>query len=94
MSATLTHSNMFSGKCILCRQQNFEVSSFTRLLLIVLLFQYFALAHHQCRWNYNDQDDVRNVDNKMDEYDIPNDVMWLDIEHTDSKKYVLNVTVV
>ncbi|XP_069692372.1 neutral alpha-glucosidase AB [Periplaneta americana] len=49
--------------------------------------QYFALGHHQCRWNYNDQDDVRNVDNKFDEYDIPNDVMWLDIEHTDNKKY-------
>jgi hypothetical protein len=30
----------------------------------------------------------------MDEYDIPNDVMWLDIEHADSKKYVLKVTVV
>jgi hypothetical protein len=58
------------------------------------MFQYFTLAHHQCRWNYNDQDDVRNVDNKMDEYDIPNDVMWLDIEHTDSKKYVLKVIVV
>jgi alpha-glucosidase (family GH31 glycosyl hydrolase) len=56
------------------------------------MFQYFALGHHQCRWNYNDQDDVRMVDNMMDEYDIPNDVMWLDIEHTDSKKYVLNVT--
>jgi hypothetical protein len=61
----------------------------TIYLLIVLLFQYFALAHHQCRWNYNDQDDVRNVDNKMDEYDIPNDVMWLDIEHTDTKRYML-----
>lgn len=56
------------------------------------MFQYFALGYHQCRWNYNDQDDVRNVDSKMDEHDIPNDVMWLDIEHTDSKKYVLKVT--
>ena len=40
-----------------------------------------------CRWNYNDQADVTAVDNKFDEHDIPMDVMWLDIEHTDGKKY-------
>ncbi|KAJ9579720.1 hypothetical protein L9F63_004646 [Diploptera punctata] len=60
---------------------------YTKLTGTAPLPQYFALAHHQSRWNYNDQDDVRNVDNKFDEYDIPNDVMWLDIEHTDGKKY-------
>lgn len=49
--------------------------------------QLFALGYHQCRWNYNDQDDVKNVADKFDEYDIPMDAMWLDIEHTDSKKY-------
>ena len=27
------------------------------------------------------------VDGKFDEHDIPMDVMWLDIEHTDGKKY-------
>ena len=47
----------------------------------------FSIAFHQCRWNYNDQDDVRMVNEKFDEYDIPMDVMWLDIEHTDGKKY-------
>ena len=47
----------------------------------------FAIAYHQCRWNYNDQDDVNNVAAKFDEHDIPMDVMWLDIEHTDGKKY-------
>ena len=40
-----------------------------------------------CRWNYNDQADVIAVDSKFDEHDIPMDVMWLDIEHTDGKKY-------
>ena len=40
-----------------------------------------------CRWNYNDQADVTAVDSKFDEHDIPMDVMWLDIEHTDGKKY-------
>lgn len=47
----------------------------------------FSLAYHQCRWNYNDQDDVKMVSDKFDEHDIPMDIMWLDIEHTDAKKY-------
>lgn len=29
-----------------------------------------------------------SVDNGFDEHDIPYDVLWLDIEHTDGKKYV------
>ena len=28
------------------------------------------------------------MDNGFDEHDIPYDVLWLDIEHTDGKKYV------
>jgi len=40
---------------------------------------HFSLAYHQCRWNYNDQEDVRSVAEKFDENDIPMDVMWLDI---------------
>lgn len=46
-----------------------------------------ALAYHQCRWNYNDQDDVKAVDQGFDEHDIPYDFIWLDIEHTDGKRY-------
>ncbi|CAH9070990.1 unnamed protein product [Cuscuta epithymum] len=49
--------------------------------------QMFAIAYHQCRWNYRDEEDVYNVDSKFDEHDIPYDVLWLDIEHTDGKKY-------
>ncbi|XP_065140489.2 neutral alpha-glucosidase AB isoform X2 [Paramisgurnus dabryanus] len=46
-----------------------------------------ALAYHQCRWNYNDQEDVKSVDQGFDEHDIPYDFIWLDIEHTDGKRY-------
>lgn len=49
--------------------------------------QLFSLAYHQCRWNYNDEDDVAGVDAGFDEHDIPLDVIWLDIEHTDGKRY-------
>ena len=79
------------------------------------------LGYHQCRWNYNDEKDVKayallvlvlvvasklshtrfticlldehlstrvcSVDEQMDEYDIPYDVIWLDIEYTDGKRY-------
>ncbi|XP_068182026.1 neutral alpha-glucosidase AB isoform X3 [Antennarius striatus] len=46
-----------------------------------------AIAYHQCRWNYNDQEDVQAVDAGFDEHDIPYDFIWLDIEHTDGKRY-------
>ncbi|EYC26665.1 hypothetical protein Y032_0010g897 [Ancylostoma ceylanicum] len=47
----------------------------------------FALAYHQSRWNYNDQKDVKEVHEGFDQHDIPLDVLWLDIEHTDGKRY-------
>lgn len=47
----------------------------------------FALGYHQCRWNYKDSKDVLSVDNGFDSHGIPYDVIWLDIEHTDDKRY-------
>lgn len=49
--------------------------------------QEFAIGYHQCRWNYVTDDDVKDVDRKMDKHKIPYDVIWLDIEYTDGKKY-------
>ncbi|EDW81853.1 uncharacterized protein Dwil_GK25479 [Drosophila willistoni] len=49
--------------------------------------QLFSLGYHQSRWNYNDERDVASVSSKFDEYDIPMDTMWLDIEYTDGKRY-------
>jgi alpha 1,3-glucosidase len=49
--------------------------------------QQFAIAYHQCRWNYVTDEDVKEVDRKFDRYQIPYDVIWLDIEYTDGKKY-------
>ncbi|WWC69177.1 uncharacterized protein I206_103113 [Kwoniella pini CBS 10737] len=47
----------------------------------------WSTAYHQCRWNYNDEDDVLTVDKKFDEHDIPLDVTWLDIEYAADRKY-------
>ncbi|KAH0620644.1 hypothetical protein JD844_021310, partial [Phrynosoma platyrhinos] len=47
----------------------------------------FSLGYHQCRWNYEDEKDVEGVDAGFDVFSIPYDVIWLDIEHTDGKRY-------
>jgi len=62
-------------------------TSYTRLTGRQHLPPLFAISYHQCRWNYNDEADVFAVDTAFDEHDIPYDVLWLDIEHTDGKKY-------
>ena len=38
--------------------------------------QRFAVAYHQCRWNYKSQEDVAEVDAGFDKHDIPYDVLW------------------
>lgn len=48
----------------------------------------FSLGYHQCRWNYKNVADVLAVQDKFDENDMPVDVIWLDIEHTDGKRYM------
>ncbi|KAJ7295993.1 hypothetical protein O6H91_Y150800 [Diphasiastrum complanatum] len=63
------------------------VKQYTSVTGTTTIPQYFATAYHQCRWNYKDEADVKHVDSKFDEFDIPYDVIWLDIEHTDGKKY-------
>lgn len=47
----------------------------------------FSIAYHQCRWNYNDEQDVKNVNAGFEEHQLPMDVLWLDIEHTSDKRY-------
>ncbi|XP_050236939.1 probable glucan 1,3-alpha-glucosidase [Mercurialis annua] len=63
------------------------VSQYTSVTGNPSMPQLFSIAYHQCRWNYRDEEDVANVDSKFDEHDIPYDVLWLDIEHTDGKRY-------
>ena len=53
----------------------------------VLMPPLFSLGYHQCRWNYQSVEDALQINENFDKYNIPYDVLWLDIEHTDSKKY-------
>nr|POE72871.1 glucosidase 2 subunit alpha [Quercus suber] len=63
------------------------IGAYTDLTGYTQLPQQFAIAYHQCRWNYVTDEDVRDVDRKFDKHRIPYDVIWLDIEYTDGKKY-------
>lgn len=49
----------------------------------------WALGYHQCRWNYVSSDDVRSVQKRFDEEDMPVDVFWLDIEYSEEHKYMI-----
>nr|XP_029729830.1 neutral alpha-glucosidase AB-like [Aedes albopictus] len=49
--------------------------------------QMYALGYHQSRWNYDNESDVALIDQKFEEYNIPLDCVWLDIEYTDGKRY-------
>ncbi|GAM21733.1 hypothetical protein SAMD00019534_049080, partial [Acytostelium subglobosum LB1] len=62
-------------------------SQYAALTGTTALPQLFSLGYHQCRWNYVSQQDVEEVDSGFDDNSIPYDVMWLDIEHTNEKRY-------
>lgn len=63
------------------------VGAYTELTGYTQLPNDFSIGHHQCRWNYVTDEDVKDVDRKFDKNRIPYDVIWLDIEYTDGKKY-------
>lgn len=46
-----------------------------------------TIGYHQSRWNYNNELDLLNVQDMMDSNHIPMDVLWLDLEYTDSRKF-------
>jgi len=48
----------------------------------------WSLGYHQCRWNYDDEADVRAVNQGFRDHAVPCDVIWLDIEHTRGKRYL------
>ncbi|KAJ3147439.1 hypothetical protein HDU86_007989 [Geranomyces michiganensis] len=49
--------------------------------------QRFALGYHQCRYSYMSQEDALEVNSGFDKYEIPYDVLWLDIDHTAGMRY-------
>ncbi|KAJ6110388.1 hypothetical protein N7486_002623 [Penicillium sp. IBT 16267x] len=92
-SKTTTHTHWFSesGRIdlfVFLGPSPQEISkTYGQLTGYTQLPQHFAIAYHQCRWNYVTDEDVKEVDAKFDKYQIPYDVIWLDLEYTDDRKY-------
>ncbi|KAA6368761.1 MAG: Alpha-glucosidase, partial [Streblomastix strix] len=63
------------------------IQNYAQLVGTTALPPLFSLGYHQCRWNYNDENDCNEVMDNLDADQIPYDVLWLDIEHTDGKRY-------
>ena len=63
------------------------IASYAQLTGTTQLPPEFSLGYHQCRWNYVSDEDVKDVDAKFDKHNFPYDVIWLDIEYADGKKY-------
>ena len=63
------------------------VSTFTALTGRPQLVPYWALAFHQCRWGYMTAKEVSEVSEGLDQLLVPHDVLWLDLDHIDDRKY-------
>ncbi|KAN0130738.1 Glycoside hydrolase family 31, partial [Lactarius tabidus] len=50
---------------------------------------HWALGCHQCRWDYVSSDDVRGVQKRFDEEDMPVDILWLDIEYSKDHQHMI-----
>ena len=44
----------------------------------------WAIGHHQCRWGYEREEDFRRLAARFQEHDIPNGVLWYDIDYMDA----------
>lgn len=62
---------------------------YSKLTGTPVLPAYWSLGYHQCRWNYISSGDVRTVQKRFDEEDMPVDVFWLDIEYAEDHKYFM-----
>ncbi|KAJ7062400.1 glycosyl hydrolases family 31-domain-containing protein [Mycena amicta] len=64
-------------------------AQYARLTGIPVLPPHWSLGYHQYRWNYISSDDVRTVQKRFDEEDMPVDVFWLDIEYSEEHNYFI-----
>ena len=48
----------------------------------------FALGYHQSKWGYHSESEVEQVEADFTRHEIPLDVLWLDIQHTEGNRYM------
>jgi len=49
----------------------------------------FSIGYHQCRWNYFTKVEVMELNENFKKNNLPMDTIWLDIEYSDRKKYMV-----
>ncbi|QRV95177.1 glycoside hydrolase family 31 protein [Ceratobasidium sp. AG-Ba] len=64
-------------------------SQYARLAGNPVLPALWALGHHQCRRNDISSDNVRSVQKRFDEFDMPVDVLWLDVDYPKDHMYFM-----
>ena len=47
----------------------------------------WSIGYHQSHWNLKSQGQVAALDRNFDRHGVPLDAAWMDIEHTDGKRY-------
>jgi len=62
-------------------------ASLARLTGFAAMPQYFTLGYHQCRYSYNDEQELLHINEKFNEHEIPCDSITLDIDHTNGFRY-------
>ena len=63
------------------------VHQYHQMTGLPILAPFFALGFHQSKWGYESEGVVIDINEGFDTHNIPMDVMWLDIQHTDQMKY-------
>ncbi|KAH0785073.1 glycosyl hydrolase [Histomonas meleagridis] len=72
---------------VFCGSHKEVIQSYTTLTGKPPMPQIFSLGYHQSRWSYTSTNEVRTVTKSLDNAMIPHEAIWLDLDHTDDKKY-------
>lgn len=83
----ISETGVFDMYVIVGEKPSDVLASYGLLTGTSQLPQEFAVGYHQCRWNYMSQDELLSVNAKMDAFDFPYDVIWLDLEWSDDRRY-------
>nr|CDS33785.1 neutral alpha glucosidase AB [Hymenolepis microstoma] len=81
-------TGVFDIFVILADSPHSGLKSYAALTGVTPLPPLFAISHHQSRWNYRDQDEMKAVNDGYVAHYLPVDSLWLDIEYTNNKRYL------
>ncbi|VDO01814.1 unnamed protein product [Rodentolepis nana] len=81
-------TGVFDIFVILADSPHSGLKSYAALTGVTPLPPLFAISHHQSRWNYRDQQEMKAVNDGYVTHYLPVDTFWLDIEYANGKRYL------